>query len=346
MKKVIKMPPGSFNLSGGKEQLPKFTLGPPPWSEKELKKAFFSNWEYTTETIRKLPGFAVHQTLHTLQLSLDIFRDSVRELLESIRLFQTGSASKQYWGRPNQKRLQKLELSIRRGVFVSATSAMALVEHSRNAARAFSVPGYHDQVGSSFDNNKEHRFIHSLRRYVSHWKMIETNWVISWSATSGRKCQVLFQHDKLMTWDDWDRLSKDFINKHPDGIDVEVLFRNYLGHVENFHRWFHGELKKVSEPELSEYRKYEQMLTRFEVKAFANVALKEMVIGKIDPYEHLDRFLTKSEIDEVLRLPKRSTEQVDKIIEILDEWNASDEELRQTIYTAFGVKTSPKKPAY
>ena len=64
--RVIKMPPGSLDFDYVKNPLPKHNLGEPPWSEEELKKAFFRDWEYTQETIKKHPGYAAHQSLLTI----------------------------------------------------------------------------------------------------------------------------------------------------------------------------------------------------------------------------------------------------------------------------------------
>lgn len=336
--KVIIMPPGSLDFDYVKYPLPRYNLGEPPWDEEELKKAFFRDWQYTQEAIKKHPGFTAHHNLLTLQLSLDIFIDSVEDLLKSIKTFNTESQSKKFWSRPAQNRFEKSELAIRRGVFASATSTMALVNHSNAITKDFTIPGYEERKNQDFKNNEEHRFIQCLRNYVSHYRMVETNWQINYSAT-GKCCQVLLRPETLLSGGKWDRLARSFI-KNTKIIDVEVLFRNYRTRVESFHKWFHSQLEIAAEPEISEYRKYERMLNRFNAIALLNTISKEVATGRLDPYKYLDYCLTESEMDEVLSLPMRSKKQVDRIIEIVDESGACDKILRDAIYKAFGVGIS------
>ena len=140
-----------------------------------------------------------------------------------------------------------------------------------------------------------------------------------------------------MEWDGWSALAKSFIESHSKGVDVESLFRNYEIRVTEFQNWFHSSLERAGEPHLSEYRKYERMLKKFGLESFWNIMFSQVIPGKIDPYKYLELYLTRSELDEVLSLPKHSQQQVDRIIQIIDEYGACDQSLRNKIYTAFKV---------
>jgi hypothetical protein len=52
---------------------------------------------------------------------------------------------------------------------------------------------------------------------------------------------------------------------------------------------------------------------------------------------YLDKYLSDNEIEEILSLPFRSKLQVDRIIELIDEYRCCDEELRNAAYRLFGV---------
>ena len=52
---------------------------------------------------------------------------------------------------------------------------------------------------------------------------------------------------------------------------------------------------------------------------------------------YLDRYLTEGELAQVMALPPRSVQQVDRVIDIVDEYGACDSELRELVYRAFGV---------
>ena len=60
-----------------------------------------------------------------------------------------------------------------------------------------------------------------------------------------------------------------------------------------------------------------------------------------NPYEHLSRYLTLEQTEEVLRLPMQSEEQVDKVIEFVDSGRACDAELRTMVNQLFRRASPP-----
>lgn len=313
-----------------------YTLGPLPWSEETLRKAYFKSFTEARTAIKEHPGFIAHCDLDVLQLSLGIFCDSVTELLHAIDSFHNDANSPAFWRRPARQQFRRRELAVQKGVFAAATSALALVDHSRVVSRKVPIPGYQERVGQLFANSEEHQFIQSLRVNISHVRMIEADWQRVHSG-AGEHTHFLLRQETLLTCNEWDDLARAFIDRHPDGIDVEVLFKGYRDRVDNFHKWFHCEVARLSEPALSEYRECERTLNRFGARSLWKIILEQVRAGRIDPYQYLDRYLTKTELQGVLALPMRSREQVDRIIELIDEHGACDEELRQKIYTAFDV---------
>lgn len=68
-------------------------------------------------------------------------------------------------------------------------------------------------------------------------------------------------------------------------------------------------------------------------------SISQVVIqGKHDPYAYLPKYLTPQELEDVRSLPHRSIVQVDRIIEIVDEYGACNDEVRDMAYKAFGVE--------
>lgn len=313
-----------------------YILGPLPWEEKDLEKAYFHDFIKTRKSIKEHPGFLAHDALEKLHLSMDIFTDSILDLFHTIGLFRKESQSQEFWMRPKREHFDKLELHIRRGVFSTAMSAMLLVDISRNIVNNFEPFGYHKYKKETFEEKEEHKFIQDLRNFNCHYRMIEADWQISWADT-GRQTQFLLKPEKLLIWKNWKALSKEFIKKHPEGIDVECLFGNYEKKVKEFNHWFYTEVEKMSEPALSEYRAYERILNSVDTKRFWSMMFSQVIPGKIDPYNYLDKYLTVSELNEISLLPKHSKQQVNRIIEILDEYRMCDDELREKIYSAFRV---------
>jgi hypothetical protein len=319
-------------------ELTNYTLGSLPWSEEVLRKAYFQDFTGAQKAIQKHPGFAAHRDLHTLQLSLEIFLDSVVGLFQSIDAFRMDAQSPEFWARPAENRFKSRELAVRRGVFAAATSAVALVKRSFIVRDRVKLnEEYARQLKETIDLH-DCKFIEKLREYVSHFQITEVDWQRTYSA-DGKQTQFLLRRDVLLQWDGWNKEDRVFIDRYPDGIDVKRLFINYRTCVERFQAWFHGEVARISEPQLSEYREYERILKGFGTRAWWNLILERVAIEHLDPFTFLDRYLTKSELDEVLALPRKSRVQIDRIIEILDEYGSCDEELRGKVYRSFGISS-------
>ena len=54
-----------------------------------------------------------------------------------------------------------------------------------------------------------------------------------------------------------------------------------------------------------------------------------------NPYNHLHRYLTAEQIEEVYWLPMGSSEQINKVIQLVDHDDACDDELRQLAHDLF-----------
>lgn len=323
--------------------MPTYTLGPLPWSEDTLRRGYSYSIINTFEAIKEHPGYAAHLDLESITLSLEIFTSSVYELFQAIENFRINEKSPEFWYRSFVSQFKGSELAVRRGVFLAAASAISLVYHSRVIKNRVGLLSYDSKRKEYFDEN-EHRFIQNLRNFITHVRMIATDWQVKISYPGPQtKLWFILKQDKLLQWKEWDKKAIAFINCFPKGIDVEELFQSYLNRVKKFQQWFQKEIKWVSEPELTEYRDYERLLNRFGSKSSWMILLEILINGNRDPFDYLDRELTKEELKRVLALPMRSKEQVDLIIEILDEYNACDEELKNQVYIAFGLNPTPKK---
>lgn len=313
-------------------------LGEPPWDEELLRKYYFQNFRETREFIQmKHPGSLVYTSLKSIRLSLDVFLNAVADLISSINRFKGESAKPGFWNRPYRQFVEELEIAIQRGIASSAMCAMALVDHTREFSKSHTIPDYDSQIKHYFSERKEHRFIHSLRRYITHIKLTKANWVVTHS-NEGRNVFFLFSQMELFQWDDWNLLAREYIHEHPEGINVEELFEHYSSTVIEFHNWLRSAVMDSYSTQISDYLKYQRLMKRFESQSYWNLLLKQVFIPKkLDPYIYLDRYLTKQELESVLCLPHRSKEQVDRIIELVDEYRACTEEIRNLVYIFFNV---------
>ena len=312
-------------------------LGKQPWDKAHLRRCYFRDFIRTTKEIEALPGGQIFNELRTLQLSLSIFLDAVRDLVTSISKFKTQSSKPDFWHMINRPFVDKLEISIQRGILSSTMCAMALVDHSREFNKKYEIDGYEGEVKTYFSDNERHSFIHSLRRYVTHIRFTKANWLIKHSR-EGRSVFFLLDNETLSRFNEWSSLAKNYISKHEKGVNVEELFDKYSNDVEKFHSWLFVALFDKYGQQLSEYLKYLRLIKGFSSESNWNILIHQVVKSKgLNPYLYLSQYLQDDQIEDVFSRPYRSKEQVDRIIEIVDLYQICTETLRQEVYKTFKV---------
>jgi hypothetical protein len=312
-----------------------YTLGPLPWTEEMLKISYFRDFKAAERAIQEHPGFEILQDLTSLDLSLAIFKSCVSDLLNAVDGFHKQAEDPRFWTRPQRDRFEQSALAVTKAVFAAAASALALVDHSRAVRNRYSVPGYDEKRVATFDET-EHEFIQGLRHYASHFRVIEADWQREYTP-SGKQTKFLLRQSSLLRWKEWTKSALQFIHRHPKGVDIEPLFQTYARKVATFQQWFRDRIQDRCMEDLSGYLHYERTLRRFAASSSWRILLANLVEKSGDPFAHLDRYLTEAELAEVLALPPRSVQQVNKVIDILDEYGACDGELRDLVYLAFDV---------
>lgn len=330
-----------MNLDDSKHELYSL-LADPPWDENLLEKCYFYSFIETREFIQSHhPGYIVYLELESIRLSLDVFLNSVADLIASINRFKGESAKPSFWHRPQRQFVEELKISIQRGVASSAMCAMTLVDHARRFSKHHPIAEYDNKVSQYFKNSQEHIFVQNFRNYIAHFKLSPANWMSTSSIQEGRKVFFLLSQNDLLKFDRWKPLAKEYICDNPDGVDVEQLFKQYSAKVAEFHNWIRSAVLETYGELISGYLHYQRLLNCFDARSYWRLILNEVVIPKrIDPYIHLDSYLTKQELVSVFSLPYRSKAQVDRIIELVDEYGACTEEIRDLVYRCFGVQES------
>jgi hypothetical protein len=317
-------------------RLSTFLLGQQPWTKESLKKAYFRDFIRTREAIKEHSGYMHHAELSNLRLSFDIFSDAVASLFDSIDTFKSEENTEGFWFPVNRARIAQLELAIRRGMFSATISAMALVDMSRNAIKKIPIDDYQEKIKEVFLDNPEHHFVQELRNYICHNEMVRANWQVSYPSGGRKTIRFIVYSRDLLAWKNWNALSRKFISDS-EPIDIEKVFTSYREQVARFQKWFQQKIELAGGASLKEYREFEQFLNGIDAQCCWNLILSQAIPQKIDPYKYLHQYLNKNELVEIYLLPKQSKVQVDRIIKLIDEYNACDDELRYKIYTLFGV---------
>jgi uncharacterized membrane protein (UPF0182 family) len=124
-------------------------------------------------------------------------------------------------------------------------------------------------------------------------------------------------------------------------VEVRLDYQNYASISVNLFpqadEWYHQALAQAAQPALSEYRRYRDLLDRLGSRSSWNLLVDIGIKQGLDPYSYLGQYLTPQEFSEISQLPKRSVEQVDRLIQMVDNRGAYDEALRKKVHLLFKV---------
>jgi hypothetical protein len=273
--------------------------------------------------------------LDELQSSLDIFKDSVSDLLVTMSDFHQLSRQPIAWRNLDDGAFTTVRRTVLKELFAATASAMSLVDHTRRLVNAgWSVPGYRDRVAQFFHGDGLHEVIQGLRNFLLHRSVLLLAYKLR-SPKPGNRSFFFIPQYELLTFENWKKEALRYIKLRQEGIEVEDLFQTYLARVCEFHAWFSQALRAKHEPSVTEYRLYEKVLKKASIRGVWHRLLASAKARDFDPYAVLPSALTEKELQEVLILEPRSRQQVDRIIELFDYHGACDNALRQKVYELF-----------
>ncbi len=309
-----------------------------PWDSGNLRKVYFRDFQNTHSVINELPGGIIYSEMKSLRLSLNIFLDAVEDLISSINKFKYDSAHADFWTITNKPFTDKIEVTIQRGIISSSMCAMALVDHSREFNKKYPVTGYEEQIKKTFQENEVHKFVHGLRRFLSHIKFTKANWNIFHSEGNTRNVVFILSKDDLMQFNDWSSLAKSYIQSQENGVNVENLFNEYSNQVKKFHNWLRVALFNEYGEKITQHLNYLKIIEGFGLESNWNILLQQVLPQRnIDPYQYLDKYLTDEQLENIYSFPFRSQQQVDRIIQLIDTHQICTDSMRNKVYDAFNT---------
>lgn len=313
-----------------------YSLGPLPWSDDVLVAAAWKNSSKVQEWINEHPGRAFVARLESLKAVLRIFEGSAKRFDELLVRFHEESHGGDLLRRNRKADLEAYEHQFQELLYVFASSAMTLVDQTRALSKKISIPEYEVRVSDSFATSPRHRFIQELRVDVIHISLHRPGWQLASGRDGERSSKFMLWANQLARLPDYNVHAKQFVANHPKGIDLGRLISDYSGEVRAFHEWLRQAVETQAGGMMSDYLRCLRRVKAVSSRSFWTLILQQVVIaGNRDPYDYLDRYLTEEELNEVNALPIRSRQQVNRIVELVDEYQACDDELREIIYKAF-----------
>jgi hypothetical protein len=189
--------------------------------------------------------------------------------------------------------------------------------------------------------NHRHGFITGLRDYLHHFKLQKSPWELSTNENYTHTTKIILDSTELAhSGFKWESSAKQYLKENSQGLDLAIIIDEYQKQINDFYEWLFAEIDKSNKAdEINEYLSLDKFIKAIGARSHWNFLLSQIVIQKkLNPYQYLDKLLKPSEIEEIQNLPNKSKQQVDKIIEILDDYGACDDNLRSLVYKAFSIE--------
>jgi hypothetical protein len=111
-----------------------------------------------------------------------------------------------------------------------------------------------------------------------------------------------------------------------------------VARVRAFYAWYLPEVERAAPPALADYRRCVKHIKGRSFLQAWRFLLHTFINNKVDPYIHLDKYLTPDELRQYESFPRGSKALVDALINKLDSYSVCDAEARELAYRLFGVE--------
>ncbi|SQG10256.1 hypothetical protein [Stenotrophomonas maltophilia] len=308
---------------------------PHPWTREEIERAIFENFSEARESIEETPGGILWHSLADLQDSRWIFQQSVTGLLDEISLFADRSLDPAFWHEGDFCEADAHARNVKRYIFNTTSSIMALVDHARNFDKSYPVDGYNAQRDKCFSTPGLHNFLQGFRNYNTHWRVAEANWRISKDlGTGAREARFVISTKELKRWSGWCRRANEYIARASDPLDVHRIFSEYRRSVHDFYSWHRGAVLDQYASVYQPYLEHRRLYDGLQKKYYWNMLISRRS-ESINPFAHLGRYLSKRQVERVLALEHRSAAQIDTIIEMMGMNEFCSPEFRAKVFALF-----------
>ena len=284
------------------------------------------------------PGHDLVERCASLQSVIRILEGAGKSFHECLARFHSEAQVGHLFRRNRRSDIDAYEAKFQELLYLFASSAMTLVDQARALSEKVELPGYQERVNSSFAANPRHRFVQELRNDLIHVTLHQPNWQITSGRDEKSTSKFMLWPSQLTRVSQYNALAREYVRDHPKGIDLGILIDEYAGDVRDFQKWLRDTLNATAGSVIDDYTRCLNRIKAVSARSWWNIIFQQGVLPhKRDPYQYLDQYLTPQELTEVNSFTFKSKAQVDRIIELVDEYGACDSELRAVIYKAFGA---------
>lgn len=308
---------------------------PEPWSVDDIRSAIMHKFTDARLSIEETEGGQLWQAVKELDDTVWIFQSSAEDLFRIISLFAQKTQEPGFWDLTNRTNAEHFTREVKRKLFYTTTSVMALVEVSRVFEKKYPVAGFTDELVSCFSTPGLHKFLQDLRNYNSHWRIAEANWRIDYDFEKGsRVTRFVVIRDNLLAWGRWTSEARAFIESSDNYIDVGAALAEYAKQVKAFYEWHKGVVLINYAETLTRYFDYKRTHDGLNRRMSWNAILGHVPQG-LNPFQYLARYLTTEQIEKIMSFELGSEAQIQALISTLDMEKFCDAQLMDKVRKLF-----------
>ena len=291
-----------------------------------------------SKLLRRHPGHKIQRLLDSLWSMADVFERAKSDLVMQLSAFDVFSRSSAMHRPDGQTDLREIQSCVNKELVAFAAAALSLVDFSRQLSKQIDVPGFDSRRREIFDE-EEHRFVTGLRNFMLHQTFPQVGWRITRDAINREGRSDFTIREDSFDQGDLNVHARTFIKRGGSGgVSVRELVASYSKRVQAFYDWYRVEVQAHLPRELLDYQRILLACRANSARVAYRMLLQQGLQRSVNPYQHLDKFLTRAQRREALELPMRSKAQVDFIISAADQHGACDDELRSMLYRLFEVE--------
>jgi hypothetical protein len=290
-----------------------------------------------------MPEYALARKLLGLDQSRYIFQQNYADLIRLLQHWSQPEHGLELSSEHNRHKLHAFQVLLSRFLFNYVSSAMALVDHTRNLHRSLNLPARNfpefEDKEDALGRHPTAAFVKGLRTYSFHFSALPISTQVRSTTTTGITITHGLAKEDLLTHKKWPSAAKTFLADHADPIDLASTLRDYHSLVADFQEWFSDQERIIFAAELvrmeAAQRHYLSRLTQVEVESFLTSSAEEQSLRLPALLMHPIPALDWAELS---KFPLQSNERTEKLIGLLRRAVDFDDEFERKIRSCFEAK--------
>jgi len=228
-------------------------------------------WIELVNKLEKSEGSKILKMIRHLHISKYTLDKNFEDLIKIIYSYEIDLS---IWSVENRKKLDDFQMEFLRLLHNYISSAYSLREHTRNFNEELGNSKFNSFYNKERDNLRNDEIIafrKDLRSYTQHYKLPITQVSLKFTRNKkgkgGSSEQKLFLNKKnLISWKGWGRLSKQYLKKQHENIDIKKFLLEHQHKVTSFYKRLSGKVSLIYKKEFQECSKLEKEIFKLQEK--------------------------------------------------------------------------------